>query len=47
MPERNPSALYAFESNAATRKMFRERRISCRPISEPDDLPPLSEFADS
>ena len=47
MPERNPSALYAFESNAATRKMFRERRISCRPISEPADLPPLSEFANS
>ena len=47
IPERNPSALYAFESNAATRKMFEERRISCRPISESADLPPLSEFADS
>lgn len=47
IPERKPSALYALESNAATRKMFEERSISCRPISEPADLPPLSEFADS
>ena len=47
MLERNPSVLYAFESNAATRKMFGERRISCRSISEPADLPPLSEFTDS
>ena len=47
IPERNPSALYAFESNAATRKMFEERRIGCRAISESTDLPPLSEFADS
>lgn len=47
LPELNPSALYAFESNAATRKMFGERKISCRPISEPADLPPLSEFGES
>ena len=47
MPERNPSALYALESNAATRKMFEERSIGCRPISEPADLPSLSEFAES
>ena len=47
MPERIPSALYAFESNAATRKIFGARRISCRPISDPADLPPLSEFADA
>ena len=47
MPERTPSALYAFESNSHTRRMFKERRISCRPISTPDDLPTLSEFTES
>ena len=47
IPERAPSALYAFESNAATRKMFKERSISCRPISKPNDLPSLSEFVSS
>lgn len=47
IPERNPSALYALESNSATRKMFEERSISCRSISEPGDLPPLSEFLGS
>ena len=46
IPDRNPSALYAFESNAHTRGMFKERRIPCRPIREPDDLPPLAEFVE-
>lgn len=47
IPKHNPSALYALESNADTRRMFKERGIRCRPISKPEDLPPLSEFTDS
>ena len=47
IPERNPSALYAFESNSDTRRMFKERGICDRSISKPDDLPPLSEFTHS
>ena len=47
IPEHNPSALYAFESNSDTRRMFTERGICCCPISKPDDLPCLSKFTDS
>ena len=47
IPERNPSVLYAFESNPDTRRMFKERGIRCCPISKPDELPCLSEFTDS
>lgn len=47
IPDRNPSALYAFESNTHTRRMFKERQIPCRPISKPDDLPPVSDFVGS
>ena len=47
IPERAPSALYAFESNPATRRMFKERAIPCRPMYKENDLPPLSEFVDS
>ena len=45
--KRNPSALYAFESNSDTRRMFKEPNIHCRPISDPDDLPAQSEFTGS
>ena len=47
IPERGPSALYALESNSETHCMFKARRIPYRRISKEDDLPPLSEFADS
>lgn len=47
IPKHNPAALYALESNADTRRMFKERGIRCRPISKPEDLPSLSEFTDS
>ena len=47
IPKLAPSALYALESNDATRHMFKARGIPCRPISEETDLPPLSEFAGS
>ena len=45
IPTRNPSALYALESNDATRRMFKARGIPCQRISTADDLPPLSQFS--
>ena len=47
IPECGPSALYALESNPETHRMFKARGIPYRRISKEDDLPPLSEFADS
>ena len=47
IPQRVPSALYAFESNDDTRRMFKKRAIPCCRISKEDDLPDLSEFVDS
>ena len=45
IPERNPSALFALESNDHTRRMFKERAIRCHRVSAPADLPPMSDFA--
>ena len=45
IPNRNPSALYALESNDATRRMLKARGIPCQRISTAGDLPPLSQFA--
>lgn len=33
-----PSALYAFESNNESRKMFKSRGVRCRPIDSPQAL---------
>ena len=46
LPDRNPSALYAFETNDCTRRMLKERLAPGRPIREPDDLLALAEFID-
>ena len=41
-----PSAVYAFESNGATREMLDGYNIPCQRIDGPEDLPDLSDFYD-
>lgn len=43
--ERSPAALYALENNDKTRAMFKERGICCGPVSKPEHLPALADFA--